>query len=183
MEVIHHIALSLPSIDETKVLGDLANYRSKEQIFSKPFVWKAVNQTSPTSWWNGICGSTQLSKIAAAVLNLPPTSAAVERSFSRHSFIHSAKRNRLTTERAAKLVFIAQNHCLLDEQDDLQNPIAGPSESSSLPVSNANEEIHYDLEDTQDIISVCSEVSLPNLDSDEEIEDCMYAASPASPEK
>ena len=43
------------------------------------------------------------------ILNLPPTSASVERSFSRHSKIHSNDRNRLTTERAAKLVFIAHN--------------------------------------------------------------------------
>ena len=48
----------------------------------------------------------QLSKIAASILSLPPTSAAVERSFCRHAWIHSARRNRLTTDRAAELVLV-----------------------------------------------------------------------------
>lgn len=46
-------------------------------------------------------------KIAAGVLNLPPTSAAVE--ISKHANIHSLKRNNLTTDRAAKLVYIVHN--------------------------------------------------------------------------
>ena len=43
------------------------------------------------------------------MLDLLPTSAAVERSFSKYANIHSLKRNKLTTERAAKLVYIAHN--------------------------------------------------------------------------
>ena len=39
----------------------------------------------------------------------PPTSAACERSFSTYGNIHMAKRNRLTTARAGKLVLISQN--------------------------------------------------------------------------
>lgn len=114
MEVVHTIAEAMPSVDDSKVLGELADFRSKENIFAKTFVWKSVQQTTPTSWWNGICSSTQLSRVAANILNLPPTSAAVERSFSRHSWIHSGKRNRLTTERASQIVYIAHNISLND---------------------------------------------------------------------
>ncbi|KAG7166437.1 hypothetical protein Hamer_G005538, partial [Homarus americanus] len=78
MEVIHNIATTNPHVDESKVLGELADCRSKENVFVKSFTWKSVKQTSPTSWWNGICCSTQLSRIASDILNLPPTSAAVE---------------------------------------------------------------------------------------------------------
>ena len=56
-------------------------------------------------WWKGMCSLTELSKVANGILNLPPTSASVERSFSCHSYIHSPDCNRLTTDRAAKLVF------------------------------------------------------------------------------
>ena len=56
----------------------------------------------------------QLSKIAVSILCLIPTSAAVERSFRRHAWNHSARRNRLTTDRAAEFVFIAHNFALCD---------------------------------------------------------------------
>lgn len=114
MEIIQQIAEYVPGINQHKVLGEVAAFRAKENRFRKPFIWttNAVDQMSPTSWWNGICCDTELSKVASGVLNLPPTSASVERSFSRHANIHSAKRNRLTNERAAKLVYISHNLAL-----------------------------------------------------------------------
>ena len=57
------------------------------------------DDTSPTAWWSGLCGSTELSTLATRILSLPSTSAAVERSFSQHANIH-----RLTNARAAKLL-------------------------------------------------------------------------------
>ena len=64
---------------------------------------------SPVSWWNSCCTNQELSKIAGRLLKLPSTTAAVERSFSCNSNIHTAKRNRLTNDRASKLVFVSQN--------------------------------------------------------------------------
>ena len=81
-------------------------------VTDQPSIWKTAANTTPCSWWKGTSGWTQLSKIAAIILSLPPTSAAVERSFSRHAWIHSARRNRLTTDRAAELIFIAHNFAL-----------------------------------------------------------------------
>ena len=40
---------------------------------------------------------------------IPPSSASVKRGFSRQAWLQSAKRNRLTNERAAKTVFISHN--------------------------------------------------------------------------
>lgn len=117
VDIIEKIATALPSVDENQVLGELSDYRSKDNRFSRPAIWKTALNTTPCSWWNGTCGWTQLSKIAASILNLPPTSAAVERSFSRHSWIHSSKRNRLTTERASQLVFIAHNFALRELEE------------------------------------------------------------------
>lgn len=132
LEAIHSIAMQDPSIEEDKILGEVSDYRSKEMLFSKAFVWNVVDHTSPTSWWGGICASLELSKIASNILKLPPTSAAVERSFSRHSNIHSAKRNRLTTERAAKLVYIGHNITLQE-----MAPSFGSVPSTSFSSSQA----------------------------------------------
>jgi len=68
-----------------------------------------VAKICPTAWWKGFCSNQELSKIASKILNLPSTTAAVERFFSTYGIIHTAKRNKLSNERAAKLVFISQN--------------------------------------------------------------------------
>ena len=139
-EIIHNIAGNMPDIDESAIMGELADYRSNQKIFSKSFIWKAIHHTTPTAWGNGLCGSTSLSKLATGVLYLPPTSAAVERSFSKHANIHSLKRNKLTTDRAAKLVYIAHNLKLTEgdvfsAQGRTPNVLPG-----SLPISLESED-------------------------------------------
>ena len=52
---------------------------------------------------------------------LPPTSAAVERSFSRQSWVHNQKWNRLTNDRASKLVFISHNLELENQKYDAES--------------------------------------------------------------
>ncbi|CAH0402534.1 unnamed protein product [Chilo suppressalis] len=117
MEFINDLANSL-NID---CVADLAQYKGRGGLWSKQFTWKAAESVDPVMWWRGICGSTALSKIAVRILTAPCTSAATERSFSTHSFIHSVKRNRLTTERAAKISFLVYNwnllyrDCVLDD--------------------------------------------------------------------
>lgn len=46
---------------------------------------------------------------------MPASSAATERSFSVYSHIHSKKRNRLTNDRAAKLLYVSHNENLLNK--------------------------------------------------------------------
>ncbi|XP_065668867.1 uncharacterized protein LOC136088628 [Hydra vulgaris] len=113
IETLHKLGKMDSSIKECddKILGEIADYRSNKGLFAKPFIWASVKHSSPVSWWKGICCSCApiLSNIASKILLLPPTSAAVERSFSRQSWIHNQKRNRLTNDRALKLVFISHN--------------------------------------------------------------------------
>ena len=122
MQAIYEIAAHMPNVDGNHIIAELADYRSKSNLFSKQFVWSAVQKTSPSSWWNGICSSTHISHVASNILQLPPTSASVERSFSRHALVHSTRRNRLTTDRAAKLVFIGQNLALGNMVNDHDYP-------------------------------------------------------------
>jgi len=92
-----------------EIMAQLAEYSCKEGFFSNSYVFKSVDKLSPTVWWKGTCFCLNLSAIALAILEMPPTTAATERSFSTQGFIHSSKRNRLTTDRAEKLTFISHN--------------------------------------------------------------------------
>lgn len=65
-------------------------------------------------WWsrNGVCWGRPIATIAVRILSSPTSSAlsaACERSCSTYANVHTAKRNRLTTTRASKLVYISQN--------------------------------------------------------------------------
>ena len=133
-EIIHELAESIVDIDESVIMGEIADYRTKQKIFRKAFIWSAIKHTSTTAWWTGLCGSTELSKLATRILNLPSTSAAVERSFSRHANIHSLKRNCLTTGRAAKLLYICHN--LKFTEEDIDETLAMCTAAKDIGIPN-----------------------------------------------
>lgn len=110
VEYIFNVATAIMPEETQQIMIELAQYRSNEGLWSNNFVWSTeIKNLNPLTWWKGICGSSYLNKIAVAILSLPPSSAATERSFSTFSLIHTKKRNRLTNERAAKLLYIHQN--------------------------------------------------------------------------
>ncbi|CAG5044050.1 unnamed protein product [Parnassius apollo] len=82
----------------------------RSDFWSRRFLRENVKEIKPTTWWSGLCASTALSKA-------PCTSAAVGQSFSTHSHIQNKKRNRLPSERAAKIAFISYNWNLLNKSD------------------------------------------------------------------
>ena len=107
--VISEVASKL-DLNKDTVTEELAAFVAEEGFWSMPFVRQSIEKIeNPTTWWKSVCKPTQLSKIATQILNLPCTSAATERSFSTHGWIHSARRNRLTAEKAAKITYIAHN--------------------------------------------------------------------------
>ncbi|OWZ03754.1 hypothetical protein PHMEG_00024459 [Phytophthora megakarya] len=98
---------------------------------------------------------------ATRVLSLPTSSAASERSWSVHSFLHNKRRNRLKPERVEKLAFIYSNtggkgaksqvHHMETEGDvderhifdlfsdsDIESPVL-PERSNAAPASARNE--------------------------------------------
>ena len=117
MELIHDLAEIDPLLNSDQVMNELAQFISKREFFSKNFVTKSALLTEAIIWWTGICSNFQLAKLAESIISLPPTSAAVERSFSRHAWIHSARRNRLTAETASKLVNISHNINLQEKKE------------------------------------------------------------------
>ena len=113
MEFVFELAEKLSSckmldVSASKISKECTLYSAKEGFFEKVFLWKNVSALSPIAWSNGYCGRKELNKIACKNLRLPSASAAVERSFIYYSNIHTAERNRLSNERAAKVVFVSQ---------------------------------------------------------------------------
>lgn len=108
MEYIEKIA-SKTYADSSETMEDLAEYQAKDGFFGKPFAVKSSLMADATTWWKGTGSDTKLSKVAIQILQMPQSTAATERSFSTYGNIHTAKRNRLTMERAGKLTFISHN--------------------------------------------------------------------------
>lgn len=108
-------------LNAIQVRENLADYRDKQGIWSRQFVWEGVGVkednvylVTPLLWWRGLRGTCTLAEVAVKILGAPVTSAATERTFSTFGWIHSKKRNRLTSERAAKLTYIAYNWKLMN---------------------------------------------------------------------
>lgn len=116
IEFIINMGENNADIEINNLISQIAQYRSKEGIFNKEFLWKTLDsKLNPLIWWKGFCSNSaaELAKIAIKILSSPPTSASVERSFSKMGHIQNLKRNRLDNERASKLLFIAHNKNLL----------------------------------------------------------------------
>ncbi len=60
-----------------------------------------------------------LSKLALRLFRLVPSSSASERNFSTFSFIHTKLRNRLSSEKVEKLVFVFANSKMLRDCEDV----------------------------------------------------------------
>lgn len=98
-------------INARTVISDFTDFKNKSGPFSKnkEYLWVAAEETEALKWWTVFCNDTELSKVATKILSLPATSSAVERTFSTYKDVHSAKKNRLLNERAAKSVYIKHN--------------------------------------------------------------------------
>lgn len=115
LEYIHSLIGKHPQFVNKKdqIFSELNMYIAKTEMWALDFIWSAVKDVDCITWWNGMCQKTNLKDLAVAILGLPPSSAATERSFSTYSLIHTKKRNRLTVDRAGVLLYIAHNNKLL----------------------------------------------------------------------
>lgn len=169
-EQIYNTAAKIPDVDEDTVLSELANYIAKQGFFSKSFLWSAANKLTPIAWWMGLCKSTALSKVSLRFLSLPTTSAACERTFSTYSDIHSKKRNRLTNDRAGKIVYIAHNLKLQSQSISLSEPHEKP-ENEIVTVSEIiNLEETEESENSDSDVTDMDKTSVGETDSDTDSE-------------
>jgi len=119
---------------------EVAEFRAHEGFWAKDVVWCNCSEMDAMTWWNGICSNTKLSTVASAILSLPASSAATERSFSVYSHIHNKKRNRLTNTNASKLLFIQANMNNIDflSPDKSNNKISPSTSTSSTNLVSNN---------------------------------------------
>ncbi len=141
----HHLGL-----DEGKVLGSLAKYRTKQGLWEWDGIWQSCQHISASTWWKGLCGSEALAPVASIILQIPPTSAASECNWSLFGNTHTKVRNRLTNARVEKLVAIRANLRLFE-------PDTEPS--STRLVSDTEDEDESDVEeaDMEDVVEVQEE--------------------------
>lgn len=119
MQCIDNILSHHPKFINKKetIFTELTKYCAKTDLWSMDFIWLSARSVDCISWWQGMCSKTNLKDLAIAILGLPASSAETERSFSTYSFIHTKRRNRLTIDRAGKLMYVAHNQKLLKSLD------------------------------------------------------------------
>lgn len=141
MEFINQFLCNFTYLKEKKdiILSELTLYLAKTGVWSRDFLWSSAKSVDSISWWQGLCKKTNLKDLAVAILGLPASSAATERSFSTYSFIHCAKRNRLTVERAGKLTFVAHNRKLCDRDSMYGIQVNKVEEEAAANVSGDDE--------------------------------------------
>lgn len=124
---------------------DIADYRDKEGLWRRSFIWEGVKESddekgiSPMLWWRELRGTCVLADVALRILGGPVTSAATERTFSTFSFIHSKRRNRLTTERAGQITYLSHNWNLL-------NRVKRPKKQKNHTCENEEKGEEYEMQ-------------------------------------
>lgn len=88
-----------------KELEQWHNERVEKKLYTNSFM---VNR-SPTHYWKFITKYPNIKSIACKIFACSSSSASSERSWSIHDFIHTKRRNRLSTEKVRKLVFVYAN--------------------------------------------------------------------------
>ena len=109
-------------------------------------------QRSPSGWWRMYGDKTpDIRTLAMRLLSQVASSSAAERNWSTFSFIHSIKRNRLTSKRAEKLVYVHSSLRLLTRKtpEYLQGPAAkwdvDPEDASQIDDDDNGPSIHTGL--------------------------------------
>lgn len=115
-------------------LQQLRAYRNRTGIFSEPTITDAAKRMGAHAFWE-CCGASvpELRSVAMRTLSQPCTSSASERNWSAYEFVHSKKRNRLSSQRCNDLVFVFTNLRLASKlSSDLykENTVEWASDSS-----------------------------------------------------
>nr|XP_043619314.1 uncharacterized protein LOC122591158 [Erigeron canadensis] len=113
-----------PNEDEhSRVLEEYASFSMKTGPFQDLLCITKMDEMEPKSWWANFGARTPLLQtLAFKLLGQPSSFSCAERNWSTYAFIHSLRRNRLTTSRAQDLVYVHNNLRLLSRapNDDLK---------------------------------------------------------------
>ena len=93
-----------------ELLADLVLLQTEQPPYPDTFFkHEFIKKLTPKSWWLGLKQRPGVSKMlcdkALAIMDMPPSSASVERTFSSFALLQTKLRNRLGMATAEKLVF------------------------------------------------------------------------------
>lgn len=88
-EFINNFVMNSYDLNDEECLTELINFKTKEGLYSKNFIWKIVSKLEPIIWWKTF--NSSLSKLSQKILSIPVSSAATERSFSSFANIHTKR--------------------------------------------------------------------------------------------
>lgn len=138
-------------ISEKDVMIELAEYNAGSGVWSVNFVKKSVTIMPPSTWWRGFFKNSNLTKIAAAILDLPSTSTATSDRI--------LKKNFMKNDPSGKAMYISENLRLLDpKRIGNKNKIEIEEEINDEDFIEYNEEIEEVLvEDVDDCMEEMEE--------------------------
>ena len=95
-------------------MSEMLHFRQRKCLFSRPEVAKFHNQ--PVKYWHLYGSETPVIQELAIILFSQVTSASVcEANWSQFEYVYSKRRNKLSTEKARKLVYVHSNLKLLND--------------------------------------------------------------------
>ncbi|XP_023768809.2 uncharacterized protein LOC111917352 [Lactuca sativa] len=113
-----------PNDDEYgRVLDEYAMFLMKSGPFEDLTIISKMATMEPKNWWVNFGAQTPfLQTLAFRLLGQPSSSSCAEHNWSTYAFIHSLKRNKLTTSRAQDLLYIHNNLRILSRtpKDDVK---------------------------------------------------------------
>ncbi|KAG9412147.1 hypothetical protein AC1031_015084 [Aphanomyces cochlioides] len=114
-----------------------------------------IKQLDPYAWWGsiGVEKFPTLAAAAAILLKIPTSQAASERVWSINDFIHSKCRNRLSVDKASKLVILYANARVIKKERNIVDICAGAA-SDHDSMSDNDEDDTSSAKDASDIEEV-----------------------------
>lgn len=126
MDAFWRVAAKLLTEEEAdKVAIDLPNIRLQVGSVGSERAQRLAPQMEAAKWWASFGADyKEAQKMAMLVLAQVASSSSCERNWSRYGFIHNALRNRLSVDRARKLVYCFAKERLLRKKQEGHNVIA-----------------------------------------------------------
>lgn len=148
----------------------ILQYKNQSDVFANNLSWASIGAVDSITWWKSQFQNSipELTKVASSILRIPTSSAASERNWSAFSYIHDKKRNRLTSERVFKLVYIYSNYklqqpqkcCSIDIDEDESywenedNELLEVEKSLNDEIREGNEEIDNESDETDSTVEL-----------------------------
>ncbi len=138
-----------------QAMAQWLEFRNMQGRFASDHVRKAAKTMLVHEWWQLYGRGTILGKLATKITAQPASSSASEGNWSKYEWIHSKRRNRLTTKRAEDLVWV---HTTLQLRERMQrlnmssqrDPVPWrKEEDSEAELTEAEEQDNEPEEDVQ----------------------------------